>query len=222
MRPWSIYSPQGRLRRVVLSTALLGSAMVTVGAFSLPAHASADATKSKTTAYSINCQAGVVGTGAETVTATNVYPASVLPGAKFTINWHSVTAVSKTQDEAAWALGARSFKGKVTTIDYNSSDATPKSVNVAGTKGIPTGGNLIGPPNYGMPLIYTPLKGSPNAITPTFTAGKKGTDNVSPGVDDASLTLYSGTNGTGTAIATVTANCSAPSKPTIIAAIPVS
>jgi hypothetical protein len=222
MRRLIIDSKHGRLRRVALSTALLGGALATVGAFSSPAHASTDATKTTTAKYTISCAAGIVGTGTETVAATNVYPASVVHGTTFKITWHSVTTVSKTQDEAAWALGARSFKGKVTTIDYLSSDATPKSLNVAGTKGIPTGGNLIGPPNYGSPLIYTPLKGSPPAVTPLFKAGAKGTDTVKPGVDDASLTLYSGTNGTGTAIATVTANCSAPSTPTVIASVPVS
>jgi hypothetical protein len=221
MRRWIMHSPQGRLRRVVLSTLLVGGALATVGAFSSPALASSATTKTKTVSYTISCAAGIVGTGTETVTATNVAPASVLHGAKFTISWHSITAVSKTQDEAAWTLGARSFKGKVTTIDYNSSDATPKSLNVAGTKGISTGGNLIGPPNYGSPLIYTPLKGTPPAVTPSFTAGSKGTDNVSPGVDDATLTLYSGANGTGTAIATVQANCSAPSTKVTLASIAV-
>ena len=222
MPRWTMDSTQGRFRRVAFSTALVAGALATVGAFSSAAHAGTDATTSKTTKYTISCSAGIVGTGTETVTATNTYPTSVLPGASFKISWHSITLVSKTQDEAAWALGARSFKGKVTTIDYLSSDATPKSVNVAGTKGIPTGGNLIGPPNYGSPSIYTPLKGTPPAVTPAFKAGTKGTDTVKPGVDDATLTLYSGTNGTGTAIATVTANCSAPSGTVIIASIPVS
>jgi hypothetical protein len=222
MRRWISYSRVGRLQRVAFSAALVGGALTAVGAFSSPALAKSDTTKSKTTTYTITCNAGVVGTSTEKVAATNTYPASVLPGAKFTISWHSVTTVSKSQDEEAWALGARSFKGKVTAIDYLSSDASPKSLNVAGTKGISTGGNLIGPPNYGSPLIYTPLKGSPPAVTPSFTAGTKGTDTVKPGIDDASLTLYSGQNGTGTAIATVQANCGAPTGSVVIATIPVS
>jgi hypothetical protein len=217
-----VYLTKGRLRRVALSSALLGGALLTGGAFSSQAHASAATVKTKTTTYTISCSAGIVGTGTETVKATETYPTSVLPGAQFTIKWHSITTVSKTQDEAAWALGAKSFKGKVTTIDYMNSDASPSTLNVAGSNGIPTGGNLVGPPNYGTPLIYTPLKGTPPAVTPAFTAGSKGTDNVTPGVDDATLTLYSGTNGTGTAITTVTANCSAPSPPVVIASIPVS
>jgi hypothetical protein len=215
-------SPRGRLRRLAFSAAVIGGAVATVGAFTSPALANPATTKSTTKTYTISCSAGIVGTGSETVTATNTYPTSVLHGSTFKINWHSITKVSKTQDEAAWSLGARSFKGKVTTIDYLSSDATPNTVNVAGASGIPTGGNLIGPPNYGTPSIYTPLQGQPPAVTPAFKAGVHGTDNVKPGVDDATLTLYSGPNGTGTAIATVTANCSAPSGTVYIASVPVS
>jgi hypothetical protein len=201
--------------------ALLGGALVTVGAFTSPAVAISN-TLTKTTTYNVSCTAGVVGTGTEAVTTTQTAPSSVTHGTKFAIKWKSKVAIAKTQDEAAWTLGARSFKGTITNDVDNSSDASPKAVNIAGTKGIAFVGNLVGPPNYGPAFEYTPLPTGAYATTPSFTAGAKGTDKVSPGVDDATATLYTGANGTGTAITTITVNCSAPSTPVIIDSVPVS
>jgi hypothetical protein len=195
--------------------------LTTLGAVASPAVALSDSTVTKTTTYNVTCSAGVVGTGTEGVTTTQTSPSSVVHGTKFPIKWKSKVAISKTQDEAAWALGARSFKGKITNDVDNSSDASPKAVNIAGTNGIPFLGNLVGPPNYAPAFEYSPLPTGSLATTPSFTAGAKGTDKVTPGIDDATATLYTGPNGTGTAITTITVNCSAPPTSVIIDSIPV-
>lgn len=222
MRRWIMDSTPGRGRRVALSTVLLGGVLLTAGAFSSPAVATSDGTVTKTTTYSINCNAGVIGLGAETVTTTQTAPSSVLPGAKIAIKWKSKVLISAAQDKEAWALTARSFKGTVTNDVDNSSDASPKAVNIAGTKGIPFEANLVGPPNYGPAYEYSPLPTGSLATTPSFTAGAKGTDKVTAGVDDATATLYSGPNGTGTMLGKISVTCSAPSKPATIDSIAVS
>lgn len=207
-----IYSRRGPLRRVALSVTLLAGVLASVGMFSSPALASTAATKTTKTTFTLSCKTGIAN-GDVSVTTTQTYPTKVAAGKKFTIKWSSVTTVKGALATAAYAVAPNgSEQGTVTTDTDLSTDATPKSVNIAG-KGLAESGTISSPSSF---PIYTPASGT--YTTPSFTAGKKGTDKISAQDDDANITIY---NSSGTEVTTTTADCSPVGTPAVIATITV-
>jgi hypothetical protein len=201
------------VRRIVLSTALLAALVTSV--VTLPSSAfasSAAATKTKTTTYTLNCDTGIA-SGTVSVASTVTYPASVAPGAKFKIEWASVTTVGGALASAAYAIAPGGTEdGTVTTDTYLSSDATPATKNIAGS-GLAESGTISSP--NGFP-IYTPVTGT--YTTPSFKAGSAGTDKVSAQDDDANITIKNSSGGT---VTTTTADCTPVGTPAVIAKIKV-
>jgi hypothetical protein len=202
------------LRRVVLAVALFSGVFASVGAFSLPALAStAAATKTTKTTYSLYCKTGLAN-GDVSVTTTQTYPVSVAPGAKFTIKWSSVTTVSGALASAAYLVApGGTEKGTVVTDNDLSSDGTPATLNIAGKKGVQESGTISSSSSF---PIYTPVSGT--LVTPSFTAGKKGTDSISAQDDDANLAIY---NKSGKEVTTTTADCTPVGTPAVIAKVKV-
>ena len=203
------------MRRIVLSVTLLAGVIASLAAYSSPALAStAAATKTKTTTFTLSCDTGIAN-GDVSVTTTQTYPKSVAAGAKFTIQWSSVTTVEGSLASAAYALApGGKEKGTVTTDDDLSTDATPSTLNVAGS-GVKEQGKISSASSF---PIYTPKKGSPPLTTPSFTAGSAGTDKISAGDDDATVTIY---NSSGNPVTTTTADCTPVGTPAVIASITV-
>jgi hypothetical protein len=209
-----IYSKRGALQGVVLSVVLVAGVLSSIVAAASPAGASTPAgTKTTTTTYTLSCNTGIAN-GDVSVKTTQTYPAKVAAGATFTITWSSVTTVEGGLASAAYALApGGKEKGLVTTDDDNSSDATPATSNIAGTKGIKESGKISSPSGFN---IDTPTSGT--ITTPSFTAGSAGTDTITAGIDDANITIY---NKSGGEVTTTTADCSPAGTPATIAKIKV-
>jgi hypothetical protein len=209
-----IHLKRGPLRRVALSGAILVGGFASVGAFASPALAATAAkTKTTKTTFTLSCKTGIAN-GDVSVTTTQTYPTSVKPGAKFTIKWSSVTTVEGALATAAYAAAPNgSEKGTVTLDTDQSSDATPKSLNIAGKKGLAESGQISSPNSF---PIYTPVSGT--YTTPAFKAGKKGTDKISADIDDANITIY---NSSGGKVESTTADCSPVGTPAVIATVKV-
>jgi hypothetical protein len=208
-----IHSRRGSLRRISLLVALLSGVSASLGAISSPAFASTAATKTTKTTFTLYCKTGLAD-GDVSVATTQTYPASVAAGQKFTIKWSSITTVGGALAGAAYlvAPGGKE-KGTVTTDNDLSTDATPKTLNIAGTKGVKESGTISS--SSGFP-IYTPVKGS--LTTQSFTAGKKGTDEISAQDDDANLVID---NKSGKQVTSTTATCTPVGTPSVIATITV-
>ena len=204
------------MRRIVLSVALLASVITSVAALSSPAFATtAAATKTTTTTYTLNCDTGIAN-GDVSVTTIQTYPKKVAAGANFTISWSSVTTVEGALASSAYALAPNGKeKGNVVTDDDISSDATPSTNNIAGSGGVKEQGKISSSSSF---PIYTPKKGKPALVTPSFTAGSAGTDQVTPGDDDANVTIY---NSSGGEVTSTTADCTVVGTPPVIAKIKV-
>jgi hypothetical protein len=210
------HSRKGPLRRVTLLVALLAGVFASVGVFSSSAFAStaaAAATKTTKTTFTLDCNTGIAN-GEVSVTTTQTYPTSVKPGAKFTVKWASVTTVEGALATAADSLAPGGKEDGTVILDTDlSTDATPKSNNVAG-KGVAESGTIgTGTQSF---KIYTPVKGT--LTTPDFTAGKKGTEKISAQDDNANVTIYSKS---GQKIESTTADCSPKGTPAVIATITV-
>jgi hypothetical protein len=201
------------VRRVVLSVTLLGI-LTSLAAYSSPALAStAAATKTTKTTFSLYCKTGLAD-GDVSVATTQTYPVSVAPGATFKIKWSSVTTVSGALASAAYLVApGGTEKGTVVTDNDLSTDATPATSNIAGTKGVAESGTISSSSSF---PIYTPVSGTLN--TPSFTAGTKGTDKISAQDDDANLTIY---NKSGKEVTTTTADCTPVGTPAVIAKVKV-
>ncbi len=208
-----IHTKRGQLRRVALSVAMVAVLSTTVGVFSSPAFANPAATKTKVTTFTLSCETGIAN-GDVSVTTTQTYPTSVASGANFTIQWSSVTTVEGALASAAYAIApGGTEKGTVTTDNDLSSNATPSTLNVAGS-GLAEQGTISSPSSF---KIYTPLSGS--YTTPSFTAGTAGkTDKIKAQDDDANITIY---NSSGTEVTTTTADCSPVGSPTTIGKVKV-
>jgi hypothetical protein len=204
------------VRRIVLSATLLAGVIASLAAYSSPALAStAAATTTKTTTFTLSCDTGIAN-GDVSVTTTQTYPKSVKAGATFTIAWSSVTTVEGSLASAAYALAPNGKeKGTVTTDDDVSTDATPSTNNVAGTSGVKEQGKISSASSF---PVYTPKSGKPPLITPTFTAGTAGTDQISAGDDDANISIF---NSSGTKVTTITADCTPVGTPAVIGSITV-
>jgi hypothetical protein len=208
-----VHAKSGRLRRVTLVVALLSGAFASFGAFSSSAFASTATTKTTKTTFTLYCKTGLAD-GDVSVATTQTYPASVGAGKKFTIKWSSVTTVSGALASAAYLVAPDGTeKGTVKTDKDLSSDGTPKTLNIAGTKGIAESGKISSSSSF---PIYTPVTGS--ITTPSFTAGKKGTDKISAQDDDADLAIY---NKSGKKVSSTTADCTPTGTPAVIATITV-
>jgi hypothetical protein len=200
--PWSV------------SIVVLACVAASLGVTSSPAVALSKASmKTTKTTFTLSCKTGIAN-GDVSVTTTQVYPASVAAGKTFTISWSSVTEVQGALASAAYALApGGSEKGTVNTDTDLSTDATPKSMNVAGSKGVTEQGTISSPSEF---PIYTPVSGK--LKTGSFTAGKKGTDKVSAQDDDANVTIYSKS---GKKETSTTADCTPTGTPAVIATITV-
>jgi len=209
-----IHSKRGSLRRVALSGAVLASASM-IGVLASPTLASAGSMKTSKTTFTLNCDTGIAN-GQVTVKTTQKYPKSVAAGASFAIQWKSETIVGGALGEAAYTLApGGSEKGTITTDDDLSTDATPSTSNVAGA-GLNEEGTIKAST---FPVYTPPKKTSPKYFTtPDFTAGSAGTDTVSAGDDDATVTIY---NKSGGVVTTTTADCTPAGTPAVIATIKV-
>jgi hypothetical protein len=181
-----IGSNNGALRRVALSAGLLGSAFAGAGVFASQAGAAPAGTKTTVTTFTLSCNASIT-SGTVSVKATNVYPASVKAGSKFSFKFKSITTVSGALASTAYGLApGGSEKGQVVNDNYTSSDATLPGDNVAKPP-FNESGTISSPSSFN---VYTPAKGG-YVTTPKFTAGKKkGTDKVTTTGDTANLSIY--------------------------------
>lgn len=213
-----IHPGKRSLHGVALSAVLLGSVLASAGLPSSPASASNAATTTKVTTFTDQCNTGIAN-GTVSVTTTQTYPTSVVAGSTFTITWKSVTTVSGALASAAYGLAPNgSEKGTVTLDNDLSSNASPSTSNIAGSKGLKEQGKINSPSSF---PIYTPKKTAtpPTFTTPPFTAGTAGTtDKVTPGADDATIDIY---NSSGTLVTTTTADCTPVSPAPVIASVKV-
>jgi hypothetical protein len=211
-----MFNSKGALRRVSLSAALLAGVFASVVAISSPALASTTTASTKTTktTFTLYCKTGLAN-GDVSVATTQTYPSTVAAGKTFTIKWKSVTTVSGALAGAAYLVAPGGKEsGTVTLDDDVSTDATPKTSNIAGTNGVQESGTISSSSSF---PIYTPVSGT--LTTPAFTAGKKGTDKISAQDDDANLTIY---NKSGKEVDTTTADCTPVGTPKVIATVTVS
>jgi hypothetical protein len=203
-------------RGLVMSASLLVATLASAGVYSSQAYASPAATKTKTTTttFSLHCDAGIA-SGTVSVVTTQIYKASVAAGASFTIKWKSVTTVSGSLSEAAYALAPKgSEKGTVTVDNDVSTDATPATSNIAGVNGVPESGTISSASGF---PITTPPTGY--NVTPSFTAGTAGTDKIMAEDDDATVSIY---NSKGTEVLkNQTTDCTPVGTPSVIATIKV-
>jgi hypothetical protein len=208
-----IHSRWGSLRRVTLLVALLAGVFASFGAFSSSAYAVTAATTTTKTTFTLYCKTGLAD-GDVSVATTQTYPTSVAAGKTFTIKWSSVTTVSGALASAAYLVApGGTEQGTVTTDNDLSTDATPKTLNIAGKKGVAESGTISSSSSF---PIYTPVTGS--LTTPKFKATKKGTDKISAQDDDANLTIY---NSSGKKVSSTTADCTPVGTPAVIATITV-
>jgi hypothetical protein len=203
---------KGALRGVSLSVALL-AVLASVVAVSSPAFATTAGTTTTKTTFTLYCKTGLAD-GDVSVTTTQTYPTSVAAGKTFTIKWSSVTTVSGALASAAYLVApGGTEKGTVTKDNDLSTDATPKTSNIAGKKGVAESGTISSSSSF---PIYTPVTGT--LTTPAFKATKKGTDKISAQDDDANLDIY---NSSGMEVSSTTADCSPTGTPAVIATVTV-
>jgi hypothetical protein len=202
-----------------MSVALLASVITSVAALSSSTAfaTTTAATKTKTTTFTLSCKTGLAN-GDVSVTTTQTYPASVAPGASFTIAWSSITTVEGALASAAYTLApGGSEQGTVVTDTDVSSDAKPASLNIAGSSGLAESGTISSPSSF---PIYTPALQNgvqPTYTTPSFKAGKTaGTDSVTATTDDANLTIY---NSSGGQVTTTSADCTPVGTAKVVAKI---
>lgn len=203
------------LPRVALSATLLGG-VATIGVLSSPAKAVTMTTTSTT--YTAACDDGAWN-GDVSVKATFSYPASVIHGSKFTVQWKVVTTVTGTLASTWYAItGPNGYEeGTVTQENESSTDATPSSLNVAGTHGVPEYGSISSSTSF---KVYAPPQGAtpPTVTSPSFTAGKAGTDKITPSSSVDTAAYY---NAKGQEVTTDTANCRPTGTPPVVATITV-
>jgi hypothetical protein len=170
-----------------------------------------DATKSVT--YSVSCNLGILGTNTLTGALTTNYTTPVKAGVATTVTGSGDLVIAKALANAGYALGARSFAGSITTLNFDSTDASPSPLNAAGSSGI----NIPKTPVVKNQPI-TLLIPSSGTISVSATAGTPGTDTTTLSNSAATVTLY---NKSGAAITTIAATCNAPTKKTVVAVIKV-
>jgi hypothetical protein len=200
-----IHSRKGRLRAVSLSAAVLGGSLGSLGF--LPSSAVASTTATKTSTFTLVCNAGILGnislTGSK---ATATYPASAKHGSKFSSTFNANLQIPASVEAKAAALGSKQFDGTVTLVNVSSSDASPSPLNVA-SPAIPIPKTPVIKNKAGHLLI--PHTGN---ITMHFTAGSKtGTDTAKLGNAAATIHEY---NSAGVAFLTISVTCQPPA-PTV-------
>jgi hypothetical protein len=203
------------LWRVGLSATLLGG-VATMGVLASPA--GAVTTTTTTTTYTAACDEGAWD-GDVSVKATFTYPASVMHGSTFTVQWKVVTTVTGTLASTWYALaGPNGYEeGTVTQENEASTDATPSPLNVAGTQGVPEYGNISSSKSF---KVYAPPQGStpPTVTSTSFTADKAGTDEITPSSSVDTAEYY---NAKGQEVTTDTATCRPTGTPPVVATITV-
>jgi hypothetical protein len=159
----------------------------------------------------VKCDLGILGSQTLTSKDTSTFPTSVAPKASIsgTAVKGSLSVPAALADDA-YALGARSAGGQITTFDVNGTDVTPASINGAAT-----------PINYGPAVV---AEGKPIPIKfpskGTFTVGKykataAGTASFTLGATDGTVNLYTTSNGTGTPLTTIDFSCSTTTTATL-------
>jgi len=200
------YLHGARLRRVACATVVLSSALAVLAPQA--AHAGAYTTKeSGTTACTIP---GLFSGNLKLVTKAT-YGTTLAAGSSESAVVKAKVVVPEALNQAAWnTLGARSYKGTVTHSWVDNNDATPSPYDAVSNNtllipvtNLPAGGNATSN------LKFTIANGGP------FTATAPGTDQAvagdpTNGFATANVSYYSGTNGSGTLLTTLTATCVTP------------
>jgi hypothetical protein len=143
---------------------------------------------------------------------TSTFPTLVAPGASFTATTKGTLTVPTKLVSLALGNGAASFGGVVSTLDLNSTDATPTTVH----------GAEAGIPVPTTPLVANHVLNLPFPATGTQTVGPwapsgAGTDQVTLGGLNASFTLYDA----GSNPLPITVTCSGPTTPTVLGSVAV-
>ena len=208
-----IYSRRGPLRRVVLSVTLLAGVLASVGVFFACACKYRGEEDDEGRLSRLSCKTGIAN-GDVSVTTTQTYPTPVAAGEEVhdqvverdhgrgRVGHGCIRRSPKRQRKGYRDHGHGSELGRHT-----------QTLNIAG-KGLAESGHdqqlQQFPDLYaGQWVTYT---------TPSFTAGKKGTDKISAGDDDANITIY---NSSGSQVTTTTADCTPVGTPAVIATITV-
>jgi hypothetical protein len=157
----------------------------------------------------MSCTAGTLSTSLSfnvTGRLTSTFPTLVAPGASFTATTKGTLTVPKNLVSLALGNGAASLGGVVSTLDLNSTDATPSTVHGAGAGvTVPT-----------TPLVASHALSLPFPATGTQTVGPwaasgAGSDQVTLGGLNASFTVYDA----GSNPLPITVTCSGPTTPAV-------
>jgi hypothetical protein len=187
-----------RLRGLCLSTAMLGSVLVSSDALS--SSASASSTVTKTSHYTLTCNLGILGNANFTGShSTATWPSSVTHGSKFTTTFSALTVIPASYSNKAYAIGGRAYSANIRTFNISTTDASPTTDNIAPFT-IPKR-----PLKKNQPILLpTPIKG---VFTLHLTAGRPGTIHVTLGNSVTRATVY---NSGGFGFLTITATCQPP------------
>jgi hypothetical protein len=210
------------MSRRAKAVTLLATAVTSLSAvaFTGPASAAPNTTKSFKVTYNINCTVSFFGSSTQSITLSGRVPISVVHGTKFHITAIKIVEhVPAALGMAAYAAGIRSFDGTIISSNEGVSNGSPNPVNVLGSTGylLPTGANREqiqnGPFNILIPVTLT-LK------SPAVTAGTAGTNLVTTaGSGAANLNFYDANGNLIAANQPVT--CSTPSPTVTLTSIPV-
>ncbi|MBO0727898.1 MAG: hypothetical protein J2P57_01480 [Acidimicrobiaceae bacterium] len=162
--------------------------------------------------YSVTCNVGIFGSQTLSGSLKLTTPGSVAPGAKFKATGVRATIViPKSLVNAAFAVGIRSFKGRLNKYTIKNSDAKPSTINGVGATGQPIPKTKL-VQNQSVTLAI-PSKTTTFSMGP-WTAGTKGTDTGKVGASAATVRAF---NSSGAVITTINASCNPPSPNKIFA-----
>jgi hypothetical protein len=200
--------------KVVRAVALCTLTGAVLGLDMTPAAtASTGVTITKTTYFTLVCQAGILGTLSlphSMVTAS--YPASVQHGATFSTTIAGYANVNTATANKAYTLGARYYDGTITTDNIFITDATPQTYNLANPP--------MAIPRAPLPNKAFKLKLPPKGVLTThLTAGKPGKVTGTDGNAVAKFNLY---NSGGVRFLSLTLTCQPPTPPLTVVATTVS
>lgn len=120
------------------------------------ASATATATATRTTTYTQKCTVGILGSRDLPTKVVVTGPTAVARNAPFSVSTKITVTVPSSVNQAAYALGARSQKVVLSTINVNTTKTTTPTKDITGT------GSLAGPkivvPATGTSTIAFPAK----------------------------------------------------------------
>lgn len=205
-----------RINTLTLSAALLGGSLAAVTGTSEAGASPSVSLGTHTVSYSITCSVGIFGSQTLSGSIKLTTPNTVAPGAKFKATGVRATIViPKSLVNAAFAVGIRTFKGRLNKYTVTSSDAKPSPLNGAGATGKPIPKTKL--VQNSSVTLSIPSKTTSFSMGP-WTAGTKGTDTGKAGATTATVHAY---NSSGALITTINASCKAP-VPSKIFAVTVS